>query len=299
MIKKFSYFKDENQRNAFFEKWVGQVESTSGSEYEMLNIATSLGNTVVYSVENNKPDAQTLVIFPGFRTSSLFWDFDNVLGPLKETCRIFLVETNGQPNLSDGNSPGIKGDGYGRWAAEVFEQLSIKRAIIAGASFGGLVCLKLCLVASSLVEKVILLNPGCLQPFSMSLRNLYYNLLPIMSPSRKNIEKFLDKAVISNDHMLTNRSKELLIDFEEFVLTGYVDKTEKPYAMRADELTKITNDVYLLVGDKDILFPYEKSLATAQRHLLMLRGTYVLPNTAHGIETSRKAMMIVRDIIGR
>ena len=49
-----------------------------------------------------------MVIFPGFRTSSLFWDMDNALAPLKKDYRIYLVETNGQPNLSDGNNPDIK-----------------------------------------------------------------------------------------------------------------------------------------------------------------------------------------------
>lgn len=297
MIKKISYFRNESERNTFFERWVKEIAHVSGSEYHQLRLNTKLGTTVVWSIENDKPDAETLVIFPGFRTSSLFWDLDNALAPLKKTCRIFLVETNGQPNLSDGPSPDVKGDGYGQWAAEVLDCLSISKANIAGASFGALVCLKLCIVKPAVVDKVILLNPGCLQPFSMKPKNLYYNLLPIVFPSRRNISKFVDKAVLGADHKLTDRSRDLLVDFEEFALKYYVDETEKPYAMDAQELSRITSDVYLLVGDCDILFPFRKSIANAKKHISTLRDTYILPDTGHGIETSHYAMEIIQDII--
>jgi pimeloyl-ACP methyl ester carboxylesterase len=297
MIKKLSYFKDENLRDTFFEKWTKAVSGVSGSVYRRINIFTSLGSTVVWAIDNNKADAQTLVVFPGFRTSALFWDLDTVLEPLKETCRIFLVETNGQPNLSDGTSPDIRSDDYGQWAAEVLEKLSITKAHIAGASFGGLVCLKLCLVNPSVVDKVFLLNPGCLQPFSMKPCNLCYNLLPIIFPTRENIATFLDKAVLGDNHRLTDRSRSLLIDFEEFALKQYVDRTEKPYTMRPEELKRVHSPVYLLVGDGDILFPFRKSVRYARQHLSSLQATHVLPDTGHGIETSRQAMEIVQDII--
>src|SRR5262249_50841781 len=144
---------------------------------------------------------------------------DNALEPFKHDHTIFLVETNGQPSLSDGNTPEIRSNDYGIWAAEVLEKLSVKRAIVAGASFGALVCLKLCLVAPQLVEKAVLLNPGCLQPFSLSFKNLYYNFLPLISPGRKNIEKFLDYAVFyKNKHRVSPRAKKLIVDYELFAI---------------------------------------------------------------------------------
>lgn len=106
-----------------------------------------------------------------------------------------MVETNGLPNLSVGSSPDIKGLGYGQWASEIFEQLKIDSAYVAGASFGGLIAMKLAMVSPAKVKVAFLLNPGCLQPFSLRLRNLYYNLLPIIAPSAKNVLTFLDNAV--------------------------------------------------------------------------------------------------------
>jgi hypothetical protein len=48
--------------------------------------------------------------------------------------RIFMIETNGLPNLSDGATPDIKSLDYGIWATEIFDKLDIGNAFIAGAS---------------------------------------------------------------------------------------------------------------------------------------------------------------------
>lgn len=295
-----SSFKNPAETVRFFDTWIAQLETLNHIHYRRIDIATPLGNTVVWGINTDKTDAEAIVIFPGFRTCSMFWDMDNALAPLKKNYRIFLVDTNGQPCLSDGNTPDIKSNDYGVWAADVLHRLGLYKAIVAGASFGGLVCLKLCLVAPELVEKVVLLNPGCLQPFSLSLKNLYYNFLPIIAPTAGNVETFLDNAVFyGNDHTLSPAAKKLVVDFEVYALTQFRDKAQKPYAMKREELGAVTSDVYLILGDKDILFPYQKSLNAARTHLKTLRESFIVPNTGHGIETSKKALQILADIAGR
>ncbi len=293
-IKSVSSFKDQQGAARFFEEWVNKISALSGTVYDRLDVETALGNTVVWGINTGRTDLKTIVIFPGFRTSSLFWDMDNALAPLKNDYRIYLVETNGQPNLSDGNTPDIKGNGYGIWANEVLEKLSLEKAIIAGASFGGLVCLKLCIINPGRVEKAILLNPGCLQSFSLSWKNLYYNLLPLLLPNQKNVERFLDKAVFYQDiHIVSHAAKKLIADYELFAIRNYRDRTQKPYAMSKQELEKTETDVYLILGDKDILFPCEKSLSIARKHIRNLRGVHIIPGTGHGIETSKKALEVL------
>ncbi len=253
---------------------------------------------MVWGINTHNPELPALVVFPGFRTVSLFWDFDRGLDTLREKCRIFLVDTNGQPCLSDGNTPDIHSLDYGWWAASVLQKLEVEKAVVAGASFGALVCLKLCQVAPKMVEKAILLNPGCLQPFSLKLPNLYYNLLPILFPSRKNVKSFLQKAVFyKNEHTLSPEAFELILDYEQFALTRFIDKAQKPYAFSEAELSSIQNDVYLLLGEKDRLFPYQRSLKVAQQHLKNLKEVLVIPETGHGIDTSGKAMAIINRLI--
>ncbi len=285
------YFKDQATDHRFIESWAIQLGQLNKKEYKRIDVSTSLGNTVVWSPNGDRSALPFLFIFPGFRTSSLFWDLDNGLQQIEVQYQIYLVETNGQPTLSDGNTPDIKTLDYGHWAEEVIAHFTSEKVCIAGTSFGGSVCLKLATVAPERIDKIFLLNPGCFQPFSLSLKNLYYNLLPIISPSTKNIQWFLDNAVFySPSHSLSEERMQMIVDYEMFALTRHVDKAQKPYAMSKSELSKIEAPVYLIVGERDLLFPYQKTVKAAKEALKNLKKVVVLPGVGHGVETLREAM---------
>ncbi len=296
-IHNTSKFKDEKGDLAYFESWVGQLEKNNGRKYERYEIQTSLGKTMVWGHQTSENPPNTLVIFPGARTTSLFWDFDKGLDNLGQGFRIFLVETNGLPNLSEGNTPDINSLDYGVWATEVFDQLKIEKAYIAGASFGGLICMKFGIVSPDRIQAAFLLNPGCLQPFSLTLKNLYYNLLPILVTTEKNVSKFLDQAVFSKpNHQLSSISEKMIIDYEVFSIARYIDKTQKPYYMDK-ELEKVQVETYLLLGDKDLLFPFQKSVDHAKRLIKSLKEVKIYTNVGHGIETYDKAMNYIGEQI--
>jgi pimeloyl-ACP methyl ester carboxylesterase len=292
-----SHFKDEKADHHYFENWVTQLENNNGRKYERYSVETSLGNTHIWGINTNDQSLETLVIFPGARTTSLIWDFDKGLDHLGHQLRIFLVETNGLPNLSHGSTPDIKSLDYGHWANEVLEGLKIEKTFVAGASFGGLICMKLGIVKPEKIKAAFLLNPGCLQSFSLSFNNLFYNLLPIFSPTAKNVSKFLDKAIFSKpNHMLSEFSEKMLINYEVFAISRYKDKTQKPYYMN-QQLAEVNVDTYLLIGDKDLLFPYQKSVDNAKKHLKNLRDIKIYKNVGHGIETYDKALSYIGETI--
>jgi pimeloyl-ACP methyl ester carboxylesterase len=292
-----SKFKDEKADHAYFENWVGQLEKNNGRKYERYEIQTSLGKTMVWGHQKSENPPNTLVIFPGARTTSLFWDFDKGLDNLGQELRIFMVETNGLPNLSEGNTPDINSLDYGVWATEVFDQLKIQKAYIAGASFGGLICMKFGMVSPERIQAAFLLNPGCLQPFSLTLKNLYYNLLPILVTTEKNVSKFLDQAVFSKpNHQLSSISEKMIIDYEVFAIARYIDKTQKPYFMNK-ELEKVQVETYLLLGDKDLLFPFQKSVDHAKGLIKSLKEVKIYSKVGHGIETFDKAMNYIGEQI--
>ena len=292
-----SQFKDESKDRAYFENWVTQLEKENGRKYDRYEIETSLGNTLIWGLHTKEEHLDTLVVFPGARTTSLIWDFDKGLDNLNHKMRVFMVETNGLPNLSDGSTPDIKTLDYGIWASEVFEKLGIEKAFVAGASFGGLICMKLGIVRPEKIKAAFLLNPGCLQPFSLSLKNLYYNILPILKPSSANVSKFLDKAVFSKpNHQLSEFSEKMLVDYEVFAISRYKDKTQKPYYMDK-QLEQVMTQTYLLVGDKDLLFPYQKSVENAKRQIKSLKEIKIYTNVGHGIETYDKALNYIGEKI--
>lgn len=296
-IKGKSYFKDEKSDRSYFEHWVSALEQHNGRQYERYEIETSLGKTHVWGLYTKEQYTDTLVIFPGARTTALIWDFDKGLDNLRHNLRIFMVETNGLPNLSNGATPDIKSLDYGLWAGEVLDKLNIEKTFVAGASFGGLICMKLGIVHSEKIKAAFLLNPGCLQPFSLSLKNLYFNLLPIIRPTEKNVLTFLDKAVFSKpNHKLSEFSEKMLVDYEVFAISRYKDNTQKPYYMD-QQLEDVQVDTFLLEGDKDLLFPFQKSITNAKRQIKTLKEIKLFNNVGHGIETYDKALNYIGEKI--
>jgi len=299
-IKRTSFFKKTKQGKEWIENWVTKLEGSNRRVYDKITLETALGTTQVYGLNLNENYKESIVIFPGFRTSSLFWDFDNGLDILKEQAlKIYLIETNGQPNLSSGNTPDIKGDGYGIWANEVLEQLGIKKTFIAGASFGGLVCMKLAKTNPEKIKAAFLLNAGCFRMISLELKNLYYNLLPIFFPSKKNITLFFEKIVFcKKNHRLSLASEDLIMDYMQYVITSYKDKTQKPYPM-GGELSAIKTPVHLLFGANDSLIPYGKSLENAKQWLNTIESVKVFPSVGHGIETYQPAIQEIQMILSK
>lgn len=292
MKKYFSTFKEPVADHEWFESWVARLEALNKRTYGRVRIQTSLGATHVWTVSPSGIARATVVIFPGARTTSLFWDMDRGLDAFSDM-QVMLIETNGLPNLSEGATPDIRGTGYGVWATEVLDQLGLEKVYLAGASFGGLICMKLAIQSPHRVLAAFLLNPGCLQPFSLSLKNLYYNLLPIISPTTHHVQKFLDAAILCKpNHTLSKEAEVLLNDYEVYALTRYRDHTQKPYDM-GKELRVCKADVYLALGDKDILFPYAKSMVNAEALLSGLREVKVFEHVGHGIEVYRPALEFV------
>lgn len=296
-IQKRSRFKDEQKAVRFFDEWVSELEKLNGRSYERIQVHTSLGKTHLWGLNTTRKDLETLVIFPGARTTSLFWDLDRGLDNLDQPLRVFMVETNGLPNLSDGATPDIRSLDYGLWANEVLEQLEIDRAFVAGASFGGLICMKLGITDPEKIKAAFLLNPGCLQPFSMGLKNLYYNLLPIASPTVDHVSTFLNEAVFCKPyHHISSSAERMMLDYEVFVLKEYKDNTQKPYYM-GKQLADVEAETYLLEGDKDLLFPFQLSVDNASKHIRHLMGIRVFENVGHGIETYAKALHFIGETI--
>ncbi|HMG14475.1 MAG TPA: alpha/beta hydrolase [Saprospiraceae bacterium] len=297
-IHAISGFKHPEKSKLFLNNWIHKVQLNSGTVYERIDIKNSLGNTVVWGINTSKDFKYSVVIFPGYRTSSLFWDLDNGLEDLKKQFRIYLVETNGQPNLSDGNTPDIHTNDYGLWATEIIKALNLTKPIVVGASFGGLVCLKLAIVSPTLLNKVILMNPGCLQPFSLKFKNVFFNLLPILFPFKSTVRAFLDNAIVHGEfYQLSPKAKDLVIEYELYAIKEYKDRSQKPYRMSDEDLNKIKSDVYLMVSDHDILFPFRESLKVAKKHIRTLRETNIVTDTGHGMELSKGVLSLLPEMI--
>ena len=288
--RKPSSFRDPAAATAFLERWNEQVQELNGFRYEKLTVTTMPGKTVVWAANRNRHDLPTVVFFPGARTCGLFWDLDNAQAALRKTHRIFIVDVNGQPSLSAGQNPVLQSPDYGVWAAEVLQQLEIRKATIAGASLGGIICLKLCLQAPEKVERAILFNPAGFQGFSMKWRNFFYNMLSIIVPTEGNLQRFLAQVVFHYpQHQLPPAYHRLLSDYLLYALREHRFKGDYPAPLPKEELQRVQTPVYMVLGDQDPLFPYQKTMQAAQTHLRSLQEIKVLSHIGHGIETAPEA----------
>lgn len=296
-IARQSFFKNPEKDKAAFESWKKKVVEKNGYSYDELWVETSLGKTKVYGLNIADTTREMLVIFPGFRTTTLIWDFNQGLSLIAKTYRIFMVETNGQPNLSDGNTPDIKGLGYGEWGKEIFDALEIKQAYITGASFGGLVCMKIALVIPDRIKAAILLNPGCFRYVSFGAKNMFYNLLPLIRLNRKNMQRFLNQVVFNQcEDRISSDWEALLAEYLMLAISAYKDNTQKPYPM-GEQLRGVTVPTHLVLGENDILLPYKKSLQRAEELLGNNLKSVHIENYGHGIELYPKAIRRIADII--
>lgn len=293
MIKYKSGLKDQQADSEWFHQWVKRLTQYTGNVYNLQFVETSLGNTAVYTlggIDYNKPP---LVIFPGYRTSALFWDFQGGLDILSRHYRLYLIETNGQPNLSDGNSPDISTNDYGWWALEILDCLKLESCSIAGASFGGQICMKLGIVAPQRIRAAFLLNPAGLRTFSFNYKNLFFNLLPILSPNDNHIRQFIENVILHPpQHQLSERAFTLFAEHVHWSITRHVDHNQKPYYM-SKELAAVQIPTHLIVGDYDVLFPCNQSIKNAKKYLPNLLSFSVLEGMGHGIETDSSTAEVI------
>ena len=293
-----SSFKDPQGGPAFLEAWNARVEALNGSVYQRLTVETDFGATRIWAHQPERLDLPPLVFLPGARTCGLFWDLDHVLAPLKSAHRIYIPDVVGQPGLSAGQCPDIKTLDYGVWAEQVFKGLKLERATVIGASQGGLIGVKLCLKAPDCVEKLIMLNPGGIQPFSTRFKNLYYNFLPMLLPGEKSLRAFFDAVVLHPPtHTVSAPAYRLMLDYMHLALTGFRFAGDYPTPLRPEELRGVPNDTHLVLGDQDLLFPTQGTIQIAQAHFQALRSVNVLPGIGHGIETSPQAIAALQQIL--
>lgn len=294
--KNISSYKTEADRR-FIENWIERVQKLNQSFYKRLSIETAFGETVVFSLNDDHKDLEPIVFLPGARLCAITWDLNDNLKFLKNDYRLYLVDVIGQPGLSSGNSPDVKTDEFGKWLVEVLDGLKLEKTNIVGASFGGELAMKSANIAPERFKKMVLMNPVGLSYISLAPRVTFYNLLPILFPNERNVNRFMDNIAFAASDDLPAERRELLGEFILQTLTRFNFKADYPYKMPDAELEKFDVPTYLILGDTDKLIPHLKTVERAKRLLRNIKGIRVLKGTGHGIELSTEAVKNLYDIL--
>lgn len=294
---KQSKYKTAEARRAV-ENWVDFFAAKSALNFRKLDVATRFGNTRLLAAGHDKRDLKPLLFIPGARTCGMFWDVNNHLQILGNEYRMYLLDVVGQPGLSDGNCPRLASDDYGNWLDEVCEKIDFETGVCIGASFGGLLIFKLAAVAPERLEKAVLLNPVGLSYISLAPRTLYYTLLPVYFPTRKNVETFMRKIVFSPTEKPDGELWQRLADYIEISVREFEFGGDYPTRLADHEIVKLHAETHLIVGAADALIPPEKTVARARKLLTNLKSVEILPEIGHGIEISAQAIEKLKAVLG-
>lgn len=261
--------------------WQELHKTNSSTDFMSTILHTKYGETQVLSTQT-EPSRPHLVFLPGFRTCGLYWDICDGLTIYKDQYQVHLVDVIGQPSLSSGTTPLVKGLGYGEWLVEVLDALGIEKAAFAGASFGGQLIMKLSQVAPQRISKAFLCNPGGLT--NVRLKGILANIPIMLYGSDRNIEKMMQKVALGKKHGLNENQYQSLLQNIIISVRGFKNGAQFPYPMRAEELQGMTAPTYLMLGTDDLMFNYKKQIQRAEKLLPNLVGIELFENIGHGIE---------------
>ena len=282
---KKSEFKKPNGLE-WMKAWNHKVLETCGLRYSSLLVNTKYGKTHIWAKNHEDMEKPALVFLPGFRTCGLFWDLNNTLKPFYEDYRIYLIDIIGQAGLSDLKSPALKGNDFGYWLAEILDQLGLEKIVLLGASFGSFIMHKLAAVAQEKVALSVSFNPVGLQNINLGPRFIWYHALHLLFPSRKNIRKYLDEMVLSKDYTLQPGRRELIIEFQEYVVNGFRFGGDYPYKLSSQELKSFKVPAYYLLCKNDRLIDQLRTKERAIAILPNFKGARFFSGIGHGIEVS-------------
>lgn len=276
--------------------WHQKVMDACQLDYESINTQTSYGTTHVWAKNHQEKNKPALLFLPGFRTCGIFWDLNNTLTPFYQDYRIYLVDVIGQPSLSAGKTPPVKGEGYGQWLVEVLDELGLDQVLVSGASFGGQLMVKLALAAPERVKAMVGFNPVGVQFISMGLRSMWYNLVTMIAPSPKNVQLYLDKMVLDPAFKLEKVPQQLLLEYQTYVVPNFKFGCDYPYKYSDAELSAVQVPAYFILCEHDRLIHQEKTAQRAKKVLPQFKSATFLSHIGHGIELAPQAFKVLKEI---
>lgn len=244
--------------------------------YESKYVDTRFGSTHV--LISGPADGQPLILLNGFGFSATMW-YPNV-ETLSAVYRVYAVDVIGEFNKSKVNHHFREKADYANWLTELLDQLGLETAHFIGHSNGGWHSLNLAMHAQHRVSSLVLLAPAAsFVPFTkqFGIRLLGANLVK----TRRVIIDFCAKWFIAKE----NRGTVHEYLFEQFYhgIMGFSWKYKIliPSVFSDEELGSIKVPTLLMIGDKEVIYPYTRAIARAKQLIPHIQ-TRTIAGVGHG-----------------
>jgi len=247
---------------------------------ESVDVPTRFGNTHVNAC--GPEDAPPLLLLHAFAMSSTMW-YPNVAA-LSRAYRVYALDTIGDKGKSLSARPILTPLDFVTWLSDVFDELRLEQAYVAGLSFGGFLALNLALSAPERVTELVLLAPVGLLP----IRSQFYfrlaaaMLLPFLSfKFRQELSLGLSStnAAPAIKQFLT--PTDFRFDYNKvFIPPGYSDNA----------LQQIKAPTLLLLGEREVIYDPQAALKRAA-NLIPHIETGIIPGAGHALSFDQPEMV--------
>lgn len=261
-------FKTQQGRDAVL-KYSDMLLEKLTIPYERLNINTRHGNT--FCIAAGDISAPPMVLLHGTSMNSIMWVSD-ILKYYKKY-RVYALDIPGEAGRSDERQLPFTTSDLDDWLYDVFNGLSISKAVVIGASLGAWLAAKFAIRYPNKIDKLVLLCPAGI---GTQNKKIIFTAMFYMLFGKKGIRK-LFKIINGNVDM-----PEIILKFQILIGKNFNTRREPIPIFSDEELRGLTMPVFLFVGAKDIML---HSMETADRmeKLVPNARINILPEGGHSI----------------
>lgn len=148
---------------------------------------------------------------------------------------------------------------YGEWAAQVATALELPCVAVIGYSFGAAIALRLCMMAPSRIERLLLFTP------SRIMKSPTLKWTKLARFVEKEDETMLKSALLKTLTPLTISPHDMLTEMMLAILLHACIRKEKRKPLRNRACKKMSFPVYLVAEKSDSLFPGHKLIKKAKK----------------------------------
>jgi len=239
--------------------------------YEALDVPSRFGRTHI--IASGPREAPPLVLLHGLCGDPIEWR-ENV-PVLARTHRVYCVSALGDVGKSVATRVPATRPEAAFWLTEIFGELGIERARVAGHSYGGFLATLLAIYAPDRVEKIIPLAPAGFAPLSLELWARMLGFMITRAPAIR--QSYLRWLYADSSPRNARIDEHISLSMEHGKPSLKVSGS-----FTDDELGKIRAPVLLLVGQYERCFDPVAAVDRARRLVPSIEAQ-IIPNTSHAL----------------
>ena len=239
--------------------------------YECLRVATQFGTTHV--IASGPKAAPPLILLHAIAISSTMW-YPNI-AELSRDFRTFAIDVMGDAGKSVPSHRPKNRYEHAQWLLDVFNELHIEQADLAGLSYGGFLTLNFALQAPDRVKRIVLLAPaGCFVRFRLAfwLRMASGMFLP----PRAAFKRLIPWISARKDAAESPVFEQMLVNW----LFGRAQWGVWPRVFTDEELRSVSVPTLLLIGDREVIYDPRVAIGRATRLIRRIEAA-IIPNASH------------------